>query len=203
MQQHITNYSERLNRALGMSAMEKVPELGAALRESWKLGGSIYLCGNGGSAGNANHLANDFFYGAGLSNGGGLKVEALSANPAVLTCLANDIGYEEIYAEQIRIKANPGDVLIVLSGSGNSPNVVRALEMGNAKGMQTFAILAFSGGRCKRIAKHPIHFEIDDMQIAEDLQLIVGHMCMQWLCANPVNGGIEVTFDASVPGKVK
>jgi D-sedoheptulose 7-phosphate isomerase len=203
MQQHITNYSERLNRALGMSAMEKIPELGAALRESWKLGLSIYLCGNGGSAGNANHLANDFFYGAGLSNGGGLKVEALSANPAVLTCLANDIGYDEIYAEQIRIKANAGDVLIVLSGSGNSPNVVRALEMGNAKGMKTFAIVAFSGGRCKGIAQHPIHFEIEDMQIAEDLQLIVGHMCMQWLCANPVNGGIEVTSNVSVLGKVK
>lgn len=183
--------------------MSKIPELGKALRESWRLGRTIYLCGNGGSAGNANHLANDFFYGAGVSNGGGLKVEALSANPAVLTCLANDIGYEEIYAEQIRIKANPGDVLIVLSGSGNSPNVVKALEMGNAKGMQTFAILAFSGGRCKRIAQHTIHFEIDDMQIAEDLQLIVGHMCMQWLCANPVNGGIKVTSDAPVPSKVK
>ena len=203
MQQHIRNYSDRLNRALGLSAIDKIPELGTALRESWRMGRTIYLCGNGGSAGNANHLANDFFYGAGLSNGGGLKVEALSANPAVLTCLANDIGYDEIYAEQIRIKANPGDLLIVLSGSGNSPNVVKALEMGNAKGMQTFAILGFSGGRCKRIAQHPIHFEIDDMQIAEDLQLIVGHMCMQWLCANPVNGGIEVTSDVSVLGKAK
>ena len=203
MQQHIKNYSERLNRALGLSAMDKVPELGKALRESWRLGRAVYLCGNGGSAGNANHLANDFFYGAGLSNGGGLKVEALSANPAVLTCLANDIGYSEIYAEQIRIKANPGDVLIVLSGSGNSPNVVRALEMGNAKGMKTFAIVAFSGGRCKGIAQHPIHFEIDDMQIAEDLQLIIGHMCMQWLCANPVNGGTDVTSDVSLLGNVK
>jgi D-sedoheptulose 7-phosphate isomerase len=203
MQQHIKDYSERLNRALGLSAMDKVPELGRALRESWRLGHAVYLCGNGGSAGNANHLANDFFYGAGLGNGGGLKVEALSANPAVLTCLANDIGYNEIYAEQIRIKANPGDVLIVLSGSGNSPNVVRALEMGNAKGMKTFAIVAFSGGRCKWIAQHPIHFEIDDMQIAEDLQLIIGHMCMQWLCANPINGRTDVTSNVSVLGKVK
>src|SRR5580693_5486743 len=201
MREHIKNYAERLNRALMLNAMDQVAELGQALRESWRMGQAVYLCGNGGSAGNANHLANDLFYGAGVSNGGGLKVEALSANPAVLTCLANDIGYDEIYAEQIRIKANPGDVLVILSGSGNSPNVVRALEMGNARGMKTFAILGFSGGRCKRIAQHSIHFEIDDMQIAEDLQLIVGHICMQWLRANPINNDLEVTSDMSALGK--
>jgi D-sedoheptulose 7-phosphate isomerase len=201
MQEHIKNYSEKLSRALGLSAMDEIPELGQALRESWMHGRTIYLCGNGGSAGNAIHLANDFFYGAGIRNGGGLRVEALSANPAVLTCLANDIGYEEIYAEQIKVKANPGDVLIVLSGSGNSANVVRALEMGNAKGMKTFAVLGFSGGRCKRIAQHSIHFEIDDMQIAEDIQLIVGHICMQWLCANPINRDVENTLDISALGK--
>jgi D-sedoheptulose 7-phosphate isomerase len=202
MQEHIKTYAQKLTFALSMSAMDKVVELGQALREAWKHGKNVYLCGNGGSAGNANHLANDFFHGAGLNNGGGLKVEALSANPAVLTCLANDLGYEEIYAEQIRIKANPGDVLIVLSGSGNSPNVVRALEMANDKGMRTFAILAFSGGHCKQIAQHPIHFEIDDMQVAEDLQLIIGHMCMQWLCANPVNN-IDVPSIVSAFGKVQ
>jgi D-sedoheptulose 7-phosphate isomerase len=201
MQNHINNYSDKLSRALSLSAMRKIPELGEALRESWKLGRTVYLCGNGGSAGNAVHLANDLFYGAGVSNGGGLKVEALSANTAILTCLANDIGYDEIYAEQIRIKANPGDVLVVLSGSGNSANVVKALEMGNTKGMKTFAILGFSGGRCKRIAQHSIHFEIDDMQIAEDLQLIVGHICMQWLCANPINRDVENTSDISALGK--
>ena len=188
MHQHVRTYSEKLSRALSLGAMAAVPVLGEALRESWKLGRTVYLCGNGGSAGNAIHLANDFLYGAGISNGIGLRVEALSANPSVLTSLANDIGYEEIFAEQIRVKANSGDVLIVLSGSGNSANVVKALEIANAKGMQTFAILGYSGGRCKELARHPIHFEIDDMQIAEDLQLIVGHICMQWLRANPING---------------
>ena len=71
--------------------------------------------------------------------------------------------------------------MIVLSGSGNSPNIVKALEVGNSLGLDTCAILGYSGGKCKEIAKNPIHFEIDDMQIAEDLQLIVGHICMQWL----------------------
>jgi D-sedoheptulose 7-phosphate isomerase len=181
MKQHITSYVERLSKALVHPAMEEVPVLGAALRDAWKGGRNIYLCGNGGSAGNAIHLANDLLYGVGIHEGIGMRVEALSANPAVLTCLANDIGYDRIYSEQIRVKGNPGDVLIVFSGSGNSANVVKAIEMGNSLGMKTFAVLGFSGGKCKELAQHPIHFDIDDMQIAEDLQLVVGHMCMQWL----------------------
>lgn len=186
MQDLIRGYSDKLVRALAMDAMQQVPVLADALREAWANERAIFLCGNGGSAGNAIHIANDFIFGAGMKNGVGLRVEALAANPAVLTCLANDIGYENIYSEQVRVKGDPGDVLIVLSGSGNSPNVIKALEMGNAKGLKTFAILGYSGGRCKEVAQHPIHFAIDDMQIAEDLQLIIGHLCMQWLCANPV-----------------
>lgn len=188
MLQHLETYKQNVGRALGMPTMLELPKLGEALREAWRLGHAVYLCGNGGSAGNAIYLANDFLYGAGLRNGGGLRVEALSSNPAVLTCLANDVGYNQIFAEQLKVKANAGDVLIVLSGSGNSENVVRALEVGNAKGMRTFAILGFTGGRCKAVAQHPLHFAIDDMQVAEDLQLIVGHICMQWLHANPVSG---------------
>nr|VFJ49773.1 MAG: D-sedoheptulose 7-phosphate isomerase [Candidatus Kentron sp. FM]VFJ50363.1 MAG: D-sedoheptulose 7-phosphate isomerase [Candidatus Kentron sp. FM]VFK08600.1 MAG: D-sedoheptulose 7-phosphate isomerase [Candidatus Kentron sp. FM] len=189
MENHINNYRHKLSNALGLSAMEEVPVLGAALLGAWKAGHHIYLCGNGGSAGNALHLANDFIYGAGVRNGAGLRVEALSANPAVITCLANDVDYERIYAEQIRVKGRPGDVLIALSGSGNSPNIVRAIESGNALDMTTFAILGFTGGRCKEIARHSIHFPVDDMQIAEDLQLIVGHICMQWLREQEVHGG--------------
>ncbi|HXQ17177.1 MAG TPA: SIS domain-containing protein [Caulobacteraceae bacterium] len=185
MRDLIAGYRRDLNRALEMEAMQVVPILGAALRDCWARGNTVYLCGNGGSAGNAIHLANDLLYGAGVAHGGGLKVEALSANPAVLTCLANDLGYDEIYAQQLRVKAVPGDVLIVLSGSGNSPNVVAALAVGAERGMATFAILGFSGGRCKALAQHAIHFAIDDMQIAEDLQLVVGHICMRWLNANP------------------
>jgi D-sedoheptulose 7-phosphate isomerase len=186
MRDLIVRYRHALDAALGLEAMEIVPTLGAALRQAWRDGRTVYLCGNGGSAGNANHLANDFLYGAGVTNGGGLKVESLSTNPAVLTCLANDLGYENVYAEQLRVKAERGDVLIVLSGSGESPNVVKALEAGADKGMITFAILGFSGGKCKALAQHPIHFPVDDMQIAEDLQMVIGHICMQWLNANPL-----------------
>lgn len=182
MIQMIDDYAQRLQHALSLPAIEEVPLLAEAFRTAWGTKKTIYLCGNGGSAGNANHLANDFTYGAGVKHGIGMRVESFSSNPSVLTCLANDIGYENIYSEQLRVKANAGDVLVVFSGSGNSSNVVKALEMGNELGMHTFAVLGYSGGKCKQIAQHPIHFAIDDMQIAEDLQLIIGHMIMQWLC---------------------
>lgn len=185
MQQHIDTYIANLTKALHLDAMQQVPVLAGAMREAWRTQHTVYFCGNGGSAGNAIHLANDFLYGVGKQHGIGMRVESLSANAAVLTCLGNDIGYELIYSEQLRVKASAGDVLIVLSGSGNSPNIVKALEMANSLGVQTFALLGFSGGKCKEIAQHPLHFAIDDMQIAEDLQLVVGHMCMQWLCENP------------------
>ena len=143
MQNYIETYKERLNYALNQAVMDRVPELGAALRQAWQTGRAVYLCGNGGSAGNAVHLANDLIYGAGMRAGVGLRVESLSANPAVLTCLGNDLGYDQIYAQQLRVKGQPGDVLIVLSGSGNSPNVVKALEVGNQLGLTTFASLGF------------------------------------------------------------
>jgi D-sedoheptulose 7-phosphate isomerase len=185
MWEHIENYTAKLRQAMAMDAMRQIPILATALRDAWQSGRHIYLCGNGGSAGNAIHLANDLLYGAGTRRGIGMRVEALSSNAAVITCLANDLGYEQIFAEQLRVKGNPGDVLIVLSGSGNSPNVVKALETGNSLGMTSFAILGFSGGKCRELARHPLHFPVDDMQVAEDIQLIVGHVCMQWLCANP------------------
>lgn len=178
----VSAYSMRLNEAIACMPYAEVSILAERLQVAWSQKKTIYLCGNGGSAANAIHIANDWIYGAGVNEGIGLRVEALSANSAVLTCLGNDIGYEKIYSEQLRVKANPGDVLIVLSGSGNSPNMVSALNLGNSIGMTTFAILGFDGGQCKSLAHHAIHFAISDMQISEDLQLIVGHICMQWLC---------------------
>jgi len=175
---YISNLSVILK---GIESRLDIIHLRDSLKLAWDNKRNIFLCGNGGSAANAIHLANDFIYGAGVKKGGGLKVEALSSNPAVLTCLANDIGYENIFSEQLNVKGSEGDVLIVLSGSGNSANVVKALEVAKKLKMHTFAILGFTGGACKKLADTPIHFEINDMQIAEDLQLIVGHMCMQWL----------------------
>jgi D-sedoheptulose 7-phosphate isomerase len=181
MNETLQIYKSYLIAELDSPAMNSAPLLTELIRAAWKNGNNIFLCGNGGSAGNAIHIANDFIYGAGKSNGKGIRVEALSANPAVITCLANDVGYDFIFSEQIKVKGNAEDILIVLSGSGNSSNVVQAINTANSLGMITVAILGYDGGECKRIAQYPIHFEIRDMQIAEDLQLIILHMCMKLL----------------------
>jgi len=179
----IDNYVQKLSDTLKVSDWSQVELLAQGLLEAKKNDQHIYLCGNGGSAGNAIHLANDFLFGV-CPQGDALKVEALSANSAVLTCLGNDIGYENIFSHQLKVKANAGDLLIVLSGSGNSANILSALEVGKQQGMHTFAILGYDGGKAKELADHPIHFAINDMQIAEDLQMIVGHMLMKILNKN-------------------
>jgi len=179
------NYLNKLNSCFSEKIIDQVEFLAKDLLAAWVEGRHVYICGNGGSAANAMHLANDFHYGIGACGPGpklpGLRVEALPANPGLITCLANDTGYENIYSHQIEVKGRPGDLLIVLSGSGNSGNVVKAIETSKSMGLSSYAILAFSGGKCLDLVDAPIHFQIDDMQIAEDTQLIVGHLCMQWL----------------------
>lgn len=187
MEAHYKSYIKRLNTALESDVIDKVHILANALQHAWETKKQVFICGNGGSAGNAIHLANDFNYGINKKNGVGLRIDALPANQSIITCLANDEGYEYIFSQQLKVKANAGDILIVLSGSGNSPNVVKALEVANEMGLQTFAIVGFSGGKCKELAQTPIHFPINDMQVSEDIQTIIGHMCMQWLCANNDN----------------
>lgn len=178
------DYANKLSNVLGSSDWSSVAQLGKDMQECWLAGRQVFFCGNGGSAGNAIHLANDFLYGIAKRTGAGLKVQALSANPAVMTCLANDVGYDHIFSEQLAVLAEAGDLLIVLSGSGNSPNIVRVLEQASSMKVKSFAILGYTGGKCKSVADVSIHFPVDDMQIAEDMQLVVGHMLMKWLYQN-------------------
>lgn len=190
---HARNYLDLLNRCFEASILQSIEALAEDLKDAWHEGRHIYLCGNGGSAANAIHIANDLHFGAGACgpppNHPGLRVEALTANSGIVTCLANDIGYENIFAHQLEVKARPGDLLIALSGSGNSPNIINALAAARRLKIRSYAIVAFTGGQCLELADRPIHFPVDDMQIAEDTQLIVGHLCMQWLTGNkPLRG---------------
>jgi len=178
-----SDYSRRLNVLLAAFNWAPVERLAYELLDCWQTGRQVFLVGNGGSAANATHLANDFLYPLSKTPGSGLRVHSLAANPSVMSCLANDEGYDQIFALQLGVLARQGDVLIALSGSGNSPNIVKALEQAKKMGMTSYAVLGFSGGAAKAIADVPIHFAVDDMQMAEDAQLIVGHMMMQWLNA--------------------
>ncbi|MDG2243343.1 MAG: SIS domain-containing protein [Rhodospirillaceae bacterium] len=178
-----TSYFERLTEASNRIPLDAVKHLADALMSSWQDGRQVFIFGNGGSAGNAMHLANDWIYGISKTFGSGLRVTALPSNGSVTTCLANDEGYESIYSYQLAVLARPGDIAIALSGSGNSPNIVKALEYCKEAGIESYAILGYTGGKALALADHPIHVAIDDMQISEDLQMTVGHLLMQWLYA--------------------
>ena len=185
LEKFCVDYARKLGDVLASSDWSGVVQLGQEMRDCWAAGQQVFFCGNGGSAGNAIHLANDFLYGIAKRTGGGMKVQALSANPAVITCLANDVGYDHIYSEQLAVLGQSGDLLVVLSGSGNSPNILRVLEQAKTMSVKSCAILGYTGGRCTSLADFSIHFPMDDMQIAEDMQLVVGHMLMKWLYKNP------------------
>lgn len=174
-------YADRLAAALKQVNFDAVEQLARALRACWESGRQVFLIGNGGSAGNAMHLANDYIYALSKRPGSGIRAHGLAANSSILTCLANDEGYESVYAIQLAVMARPGDVLIAFSGSGNSSNILRALEEARRIGMTSFAVLGYSGGKAKSLVDVPIHIAVDDMQVAEDLQLAIGHMVLQWL----------------------
>lgn len=188
MSDFFSSYSGRLSGVMRDADWLPVTTLAEALRVCWRKDRQVFLCGNGGSAGNAIHLATDLLYGIGKDRGPGLRAQALSANTAVLTCLGNDLGYERIFSQQLEVLALPDDVLIVFSGSGNSPNILAAIDTASRIGMRSFGVFGYDGGKAKAMVDVAIHFAIDDMQMAEDLQLIVGHMLMQWLYAHPPVG---------------
>ena len=176
-----SNYSANLFGALRLVDNEQVSRLENDLIDLWNRRGKLFICGNGGSAGNAIHLANDFIFGAGYPYRSGLDVEALTANAAVLTCLANDLGYSDIFSYQLKSKAKRGDILLALSGSGNSENIIEALTVAKKLGLITYSFLGFSGGKAKSLSDHSIHISCEDMQICEDVQLIIGHHLVQEL----------------------
>src|SRR6201995_4984575 len=118
-----SDYSSRLSATLERFDWAPVERLAHELLDCWQTGRQVFFAGNGGSGGNANHLANDFLYALSKTRGSGLRVHSLSSNPSVITCLANDEGYDEVFSLQLAVLAQKGDVLIVMSGSGNSPNI--------------------------------------------------------------------------------
>jgi len=188
----VFEYLKNLKNCFSSKNIEKLHFLSEKILEIWEENNCLFICGNGGSSANAEHIANDFHYGiAEISNNKnkGLKVDALTSNSAIVTCLANDIGYENIFSYQLSVKAKKKDLLLVLSGSGNSKNIIKALEKANEIGIFSVAVLGFDGGKAKDIATLPIHFPIDDMQISEDLQMISMNICMKWIAELTKNRG--------------
>ncbi|MDX2180013.1 MAG: SIS domain-containing protein [Bryobacteraceae bacterium] len=136
----------------------------------------IFVCGNGGSASTASHFMCDMIKGASYGYGKRFRLMALTDNLATITAYSNDVCYDDIFVEQLKNFARPGDVFVAISGSGNSPNVVKAMEWAREAGLKTVAMTGRDGGRLGRAAELNVHVAAPHMGRIEDAHLVVCHM---------------------------
>jgi D-sedoheptulose 7-phosphate isomerase len=155
----------------------------ATLYRGFEEGRTVFLIGNGGSAAAASHFGQDLAKGtlSSMSAKQRFRVIPLTDNIGFITALANDEGYESIFEQQLRNLAREGDLLVAISGSGNSPNVLRAVEYAHSIGMTTIGVTGFDGGKLRALAKESVHIPIDDMGMCEAIHGVVFHTAMCFL----------------------
>lgn len=171
-------YREREIAVLNSLDLNSVNQVMNVLEDARLHGKRIFICGNGGSAATASHYCCDFNKGVSESQNDKYNFECLNDNVPTLMAVANDIGYEEVFRFPLKNKMKSGDILIGISGSGNSKNVVNAMEYAKSIGGTTIAIVGYSGGKMKEMADYNIHVNINDMQISEDIHMMLDHMMM-------------------------
>ena len=147
------------------------------LVEAYRKDRFVFVIGNGGSAANASHFAQDLAKGTKIKNDQKKRIRALSLtdNLPFVTAQGNDEGYESIFVEQLKTYANKGDLLIAISGSGNSPNIIKAIEWANAEGITTIGITGFEGGKLKKLANHSVNVRLNDMCTSETIHSFIFH----------------------------
>jgi D-sedoheptulose 7-phosphate isomerase len=152
-------------------------QLASAIFERYKSGRFVYILGNGGSGANSSHFCEDIGKGTALDdeNARRLKVLSLTDNTSYILAWANDTSYERVFVEQLKNLGEAGDLVIAISGSGNSANVLRAVEWANAHGLETFGITGYSGGKLKEIAHKNFHVDCNDMGVVETLHMVAFH----------------------------
>jgi D-sedoheptulose 7-phosphate isomerase len=165
--------------ALDRDALDHAIEL---VRTAWQQGRQVITLGNGGSAITALHFITDWNKAVHLATGQSFRGRSLLDNMGLLTAYANDLSYNDVFSAQIRNIAVAGDLVIAISGSGNSENVIRAVDAANAIGCVTLGLCGFQGGRLKEAAQHVVWVNAQDMQLCEDVHAIFGHMVMKALC---------------------
>lgn len=171
---YIENEIEVL-RALDINALNDVLNL---LERTLENENMIYIMGNGGSAATASHFQNDFNKGVSEYTEKKFRFLCLNDNVPTVMAIANDIGYDEIFRFQLRGKLRPGDVVIGISGSGNSRNVINAVEYAKECGNTVVGITGFSGGKLRNLADYSLHAPVNSMQITEDVHMIFDHLMM-------------------------
>ncbi len=177
----VVPYMERLQAEIARVDPGEVRRLADLIYDAWNDGHFLFIIGNGGSACTASHIAEDLGKNClreedmrkeGLRR---LKVMSLTDNVGWLTALGNDLGYDQIFVQQLMHYASPGDVLIAVSGSGNSPNILAAVDWANRHGMKTFGITGYGGGKLKQMQHDGLHVALDDMGMVESIHGCVVH----------------------------
>ena len=180
----LANYQKRLGKALASFDFESIQPLVAALIETRESAGTIFIAGNGGSASTAQHYAVDWGVGSRIEDPP-VKVLSLTDNMASITSTGNDLSFVEIFSRQLRNLAKSGDLLVVISASGNSPNLLESVSSAKQLGLKTVSVTGFDGGRLKNLTDLSIHMstEAGDYGVAEDLHLMLGHAVKEALRA--------------------
>lgn len=174
-------YRDSILCAWASVEVSAVTHAATLVRECLLRDGIIYACGNGGSAAIANHLMCDFHKGIQTGTTRKPRVVSLSAHLELITAIANDISYDEIFVYQLRTMARPDDLLITISSSGNSENIVRALTWAKTSDIRTISMTGFSGGRSAAIADVAIHVDAANYGIVEDMHQSVMHLIAQYV----------------------
>ncbi len=172
-----SDYKSYTQQALDSVDETEVNRFIDTLYDAYERGARVFVIGNGGSAANASHLAQDLAKGTCSSMEQEKRIRALSLtdNLPFLSALANDEGYDQVFVQQLRTFCEPGDLLVAISGSGNSPNILQAVEYANANGMKTVGITGFSGGKLRGMATEGVHVPLNDMCTSESIHSIIFH----------------------------
>ena len=179
---NITNYFQNLNDTLLKIDKESIENSVNLIKNKINNNKKIITCGNGGSAYTSSHYITDWNKSYNLATGGKFKGLSLCDNYGLLTAYANDISYEDVFSGQLKNIGEKEDLLIVVSGSGNSTNVLKCLNLARSIGITTLSFVGYDGGECLKISDHAVHIPSFDMQICEDIHLIIGHIIMKSLC---------------------
>jgi D-sedoheptulose 7-phosphate isomerase len=178
---HARGYLSRLSQLLATIDADEIDNGVEVIRKAWHDGRQILTMGNGGSAMTALHFITDWNKGVFSFTGRPFRGRSLVDNMGMISAYANDVSYADVFVEQLRNIAAPPDLVMAISGSGNSENVVRAIHYANDIGCETLALVGFSGGRLKDVARHVVWTRVDDMQLAEDVHAVFGHIVMRAL----------------------
>lgn len=195
-------YLQLLTETISKLDTSNLNTLTEVFYEAYQNGAQFFIFGNGGSAATASHIAGDFVKGASRGLDKRFKFICLNDNTSAMMAISNDLSYEEVFIEQLKNFMNKGDIVIGISGSGNSVNVIKAMEYAKANGAKTLAFCGYKGGKIKDIADYSLHAEVMDMEIAEDIHLVGFHTIKQALITK-IHGSLQVSMGATYDQRIK